>query len=368
MNWIIPDEYIIGTTKHFKLSKNIAAFDLDDTIISTKTGKKFANTSDDWTYSFNTVSTRIKNIANTHSIIIISNQAGIQSGKTNANVWMKKIDNIINDLKLDAMILCASHKNKYRKPTPSFMEFFNPNKEMDKLSFYCGDACGRSGDFSDTDYKFALNCNMKFVTPEHFFCDKPNKVPSINPNILKILKNKECNIEIDDNTNVITVNALSKLQIINNEMIIMMGFPGSGKSYVSKYIEDTFGYVIINQDILKTKAKCKKSAIENMKFKKGIIIDATNSNNAIKQEWIDIAIIYKYSVVIIEMITTIEISKHNNFYRSFYFNKPLIPDIAYNIYKSKYEEPNFNDLVNVSKIIKIELDCPNDSRYFMYMS
>ena len=44
--------------------------------------------------------------------------------------------------------------------------------DMNK-SFYCGDAAGRKDgkhkDFSDSDYKFALNSGLPFKTPENLF-------------------------------------------------------------------------------------------------------------------------------------------------------------------------------------------------------
>ncbi len=50
----------------------------------------------------------------------------------------------------------------------------NGNVDIDlKKSFYCGDAAGRvkgkKKDFSDSDYKFALNINITFFTPEMLF-------------------------------------------------------------------------------------------------------------------------------------------------------------------------------------------------------
>ncbi|CCD26486.1 polynucleotide 3'-phosphatase NDAI_0H03130 [Naumovozyma dairenensis CBS 421] len=35
--------------------------------------------------------------------------------------------------------------------------------------YYCGDAAGRSNDFSDSDKKFAKNCGVDFKTPEEIF-------------------------------------------------------------------------------------------------------------------------------------------------------------------------------------------------------
>ena len=50
-------------------------------------------------------------------------------------------------------------------------------------SFYCGDAAGRvkgkKKDFSDTDYKFALNAKLPFKTPEMLFHGANETLPPI---------------------------------------------------------------------------------------------------------------------------------------------------------------------------------------------
>lgn len=62
-------------------------------------------------------------------------------------------------------------------------------------SFYCGDAAGRPAgwkaglkkDFSVTDRKFAVNCGLKFLTPEELFLEEEAVEfdwRSINPNTL----------------------------------------------------------------------------------------------------------------------------------------------------------------------------------------
>jgi bifunctional polynucleotide phosphatase/kinase len=366
MEWIINKDYIIGKTKKFKWIKNIAGFDLDDTLIKTKSGKKFANESNDWIFQFDNVVEKIKNISKTHSIFILSNQAGIETKKINSQMWINKLDDIVKKLDVEIIILCASAKNNYRKPSIGFKQLFG---EVSDKSFYCGDACGRPCDFSDTDYKFALNCKLNFFTPEHFFKNVDNKVPRIKQDILLTLKNNKCIITVDKNEEPQKkYTKLSNLKFSNkNEMIIMTGFQGSGKSYISNYIHEKYGHSIINQDILGTVAKCKKKANEITKAKTGCIIDATNPGDKIKKEWIELAKKYEYDVTIIKMNTKIEISKHNNFYRSFYQDKKLIPDIAYNMYKKYYQEPSFDNL-DIDKIITVDLDYPYNNEYYQYFS
>ena len=63
------------------------------------------------------------------------------------------------------------------------MDFFLTlhNIKLDKESFYVGDAAGRTKtqmkkkDFSCSDRMFALNCKMKFLTPEQFFSEDDHR-------------------------------------------------------------------------------------------------------------------------------------------------------------------------------------------------
>mgnify|MGYP006102001583 CR=1 FL=1 len=40
-------------------------------------------------------------------------------------------------------------------------------------SFYCGDAVGRKGDFSNDDLLYSINLGLKFYTPEMLFKNEP---------------------------------------------------------------------------------------------------------------------------------------------------------------------------------------------------
>ena len=62
-----------------------------------------------------------------------------------------------------------------------FSEKYNGKNKIDmQNSFYCGDAAGRKDgkhkDFSDSDYKFALNVGISFKTPENLFLGEVDKL------------------------------------------------------------------------------------------------------------------------------------------------------------------------------------------------
>lgn len=355
MKWNKTEKYYEGTTNNFILNTKIASFDLDGTLVIPKSNKKFAIDSSDWTWVYDCVPKKIQELYNDgYSIVIISNQAGISSGKQSGDEWINKLDEIVKQFGIEMKVLCSTGKNKYRKPITYIWEDFFP-KNFDSESFYCGDAAGRKGDFSDTDYKFALNIGLKFYLPENLFLKKSDKPPEIKYCFdfkdKKMKKNTEFKLDFD---------------FKNKEMLIMNGYPGSGKSFVSEYIKNKYEYEIINQDTFKTKAKCKKEAEKIMKNKKCLIIDATNPSKETRKEWIDLAKLHGFTIRSIIMTTSIDQAKHNNVYRSITKNMDQVPDIGYNMYKSKYQKPEISE--GFEEILEVEQTYPNDDKYFLYLN
>lgn len=351
---------IIGKTNNFIFKDGLALFDLDQTIIKPKGTNRFSISSDDWMFNYkqDIIISKLKElIDNNYSIVIITNQAGIKSKKEE---WMKKLNNIykvINKhINLELCILCSYEHNMYRKPMNGFYYYLidESKKEFNKIFkdiFYCGDAIGRIGDHSDCDIKFAHNSCIRFIHPDEFFLNKilfKSSIKYINFN------------KVNQKFNPI---------FIEKEIIVMVGYPASGKSTISKKYNE-LGYVIINQDTLKTKSKCIKLVEESIKQNKSIIIDSTNPSKESRNLWFAKVKNKSYKTKIIHMKTTYELSMHNNYYR--YLNNmmnnnyttKIIPKIAYNIFKSKYEQP---DKSECDEIIELEFETPNDILYQLYL-
>ena len=82
-------------------------------------------------------------------------------------------------------VYVSTHLDRYRKPSVFFWRLFEnacPVPIDYENSFYCGDCAGRKlnptskgPDLKDSDYKFAINVGIKFVTPEELFLGQ--KVP-----------------------------------------------------------------------------------------------------------------------------------------------------------------------------------------------
>jgi bifunctional polynucleotide phosphatase/kinase len=100
--------------------------------------------------------------------------------------------------------------------------------------------------------------------------------------------------------------------------------------------------------------KCIKETKNTIENNMNIIIDNTNPSKQDRENFIDIARKYNYKIIVIQMMTTKEESLHNNYYRSFRCGKEFIPEIVYNIYKSKYQEPAKDE--KIDKIIETRIN------------
>lgn len=367
MLWEI-NNYLFGETDNFILKENIACFDLDNTLIKPKSNKKFPIDKNDWIFLYDNIKNKINEyIQNNYCVIIITNQAGIKKGKINIDDFKDKIFNIQANLNIPIRIYASIDNDIYRKPYPTFWKIISENININyNNSFYCGDACGRINDHNDTDYKFALNNNIKFYTPEELFLNIKDNTKKINyidlNNIKDILINKDRKNKIIQQRKFINDFDINKKYII-----LMYGYPASGKSYISKYINKKYNFLIINQDILKTKSKCLNKAIECIKNNHSFIIDNTNFNKNIRKEFLNL-VNNNYTKICINILCDKDISYHNSLYRAYdnYLNqKPIsyIPKLVYNIQNKQREEP---DLYEFDKIYNIDFIPPNDNDYFYY--
>jgi len=362
MDWKVNNSYIIGHYGKVTLDKNkpVAGFDLDGTIIEPTGGKKFSQSDDDWKFynSKETVDKLIKYHKNGFTIVIYTNQNGISLGRISKEKWMNKINKIAKIVKIPFIIVASLLKDNSRKPRTILWEKIIPC-DINR-SFYCGDAGGLpkrkingtiiKKDFSDSDLKFAYNLGIKFIHRDEFIYSSTKCKPIVK--------------YIDFNT--IRKGDYDKFTPNQQELIIMVGFPASGKSYyVNKYIVPQ-NYDYINQDTLKTVNKCIKMCEISIKQGNSCVIDNTNPNIDKRKKYIDIAKKYGVKCRCIHFITSRELSVHNNNYRNLTTDKKLVPTIAYNIYNKKLQEPKEDEgFYKIDKISFVLNDKIINKYYYM---
>ena len=283
--------------------KKIAAFDFDWTLVKPKENRKFPKSVDDWEWLFPTIPDKIHKLYNDgYMIVIFTNQS---------KPWKKdQIIEAMTTLKIPLHIVIAFEKMEY-KPNRFMFDLLVNNREFNKdESFFVGDALGRKDDFADSDKLFAENIGIKWIEPEKIFNEEPSEY--IIQDISNISNDKE-------------------------EVIIMMGYPGSGKSTIAQNICAKYPkYICIQGDIYKTSKGMIKKASEYISEKRSIIFDATNSSKSKRNEYISFAQKYGYKIKCLHVTTPLENSYQRNKQRP---SETQVPRIAYSVYTKYYEEP-----------------------------
>ena len=300
-----PTIYTLNNAVH---REKMAAFDYDWTLVSPKDGKTFPSNVDDWKWLYPTIPEKIKGYyEDGFMIVIFTNQS---------KAWKhEQIQLVAKTLDIPVFIVVATEKYDY-KPNPILFNILMGNNNIRKeKSFFVGDAIGRTGDFSDSDKIFAENIGIPCCCPEQVFHVKTEitEIPTIP------LSNEK-------------------------QIIIMMGYPGSGKSTIAKNICKNESFVCLEGDLYKTSTKMIKASIEDIKQNKSIIFDATNSSSKKRQEYIELGKKYNYKIVCIHVSTPLEVAYKQNKLRNY---EKYVPKIAYSVYKKYYEEPNETEGFNL---------------------
>ena len=156
----------------------IAGFDIDGTIIVTKTGKSFAANASDWKWFDKNLPSKLKKLNDEgFRVAFFTNQAGIEKGKVKFTELRTKFEAMLRELDIPIFVLIATGETHYRKPATEMWNFFdqkcNQSVKIDmNESFFCGDAAGRpknwapgrSKDFSCADRMFAANLNLSRIS------------------------------------------------------------------------------------------------------------------------------------------------------------------------------------------------------------
>jgi bifunctional polynucleotide phosphatase/kinase len=215
-------------------------------------------------------------------------------------------------------------------------EGYNDDVPIDRAaSLYCGDLAGRTGarkDGGDTDRKLALNVGVAFHTPEELFLGGPRPgTPA--PYALRGL---------DPHAIGQGIGLAEPLTAApGQEMLLMVGAPGSGKTTHSRRLE-TEGYARVNMDELQTAARCVAEATRALARGQSVVIDNTNPDRAARARYIAVARKAGPGVRVRCAVHTAskDVCFHNNTYRGAFQGAPVVPAIAIHSYFKRYEPPS----------------------------
>ena len=316
-------EYI--SIQYYSLKKKpIAAFDIDYTIIKTKSGKVFPKNKDDWELLYDNTKEVLTKLNKTYNIVFFTNQKRLKKLEKRQD-YIDKVHNIIKELDIPINVFISTTDGYYRKPfTGLWKKYIN---KQNKKSFYCGDAAGRADDFAATDLMFANNIGIPFFVPEQIFKESKEKIAYNWPDYLTKYIGKQ--------------KPLTKLHnIVKKEKIVLLmcGYPGCGKSSIAKQFDGT----ILSNDIQGSKSKVSKKFKECIeKENQTIIIDNVNHTKKNRDEFISIAKKHTYKTMIIYIDNHIDFCYYMNQLRTETSDgeKELIPKIAYYTIHKRFEPP-----------------------------
>lgn len=307
--------FIKEKTLYYYVAKEIynesIGFDLDYTLICPKSGNKFPIDINDYKW-LNNVQSILNNLK--YNVVIFTNQLKF------VPEFLIKIQKLRDELNFDFSIFISTENDMYRKPNINIHTLYT-KLTGHKIIKYIGDACGRINDHSFCDAYFAYNLKIDIETPEYFF----NKD-------LSLFKYK------DDPYNLYKLNGESPINYDFKHpfVIFLCGFPASGKStYYNKHLNK---YEYINQDILKTKDKTKKTVQLNIKLEKSFVIDKTFPTIEDRAEYLEL-IPTNYNKYCIYINTPMFIARHLNHIRNLETGKS-IPDIVYRTFNKNFVKPN----------------------------
>lgn len=168
-----------------KPSHNIAAFDLDGTIIKPKSNKRIPKSATDWQFFSIWTKLKIENYVkdNDARFIIFTNQNGVGLKIVSLDEVQERIQLVTKRINLPCTVFMSINKDSFRKPNTQmfhlFTKSFNGSYPIQhNSSFYCGDAIGYPS-HSDADIEFARSLELPFITPEKFIRGvKPKLLPN----------------------------------------------------------------------------------------------------------------------------------------------------------------------------------------------
>lgn len=307
----------------FEPRTRIAGFDMDWTVIRTKSGRVFPTSPDDWTLFHDHVAPRVQALyAEGYAICLFTNQEGVSKGRVTAEALVKKFGAVGVALGVPVLCQAATHNDHFRKPRMGMWTRLETEWKaehgvvVDRAeSLYVGDAAGRpcsggpkrkgkgKADFHDADYKFALNLGVgRFAVPEECFATGetvPDRatwrlhtpfafvpttlvVPADNYHTLVEHAFAGCDAWVRDND--------ASAPTIDPETVALwlcVGPPAAGKSTFCATHAPAIAR--INQDTLKTRARCLKQARAQLAAGKPCIVDGTHRDAATRALYVQVA-------------------------------------------------------------------------------
>uniref|UniRef100_A0A2K5X5I8 Polynucleotide kinase 3'-phosphatase n=1 Tax=Macaca fascicularis TaxID=9541 RepID=A0A2K5X5I8_MACFA len=305
--WENLEKLLVFTAAGVKPQGKVAGFDLDGTLITTRSGKVFPTGPSDW------------------------------------RILYPEIPRKLRELEAEGYkVLVATHAGLYRKPVTGMWDHLQEQANEGapisiRDSIFVGDAAGRPAnwapgrkkkDFSCADRLFALNLGLPFATPEEFFLKWPAagfELPAFDPRTLS-------------RSGPLCLPESRALLSSSPEVVVAVGFPGAGKSTFLKKHLVSAGYVHVNRDTLGSWQRCVTACETALKQGKRVAIDNTNPDSMSRARYVQRAAGFPCRCFL--FTATLEQARHNNRFREMTDSSHIpVSDMVMYGYRKQFEAP-----------------------------
>ncbi|KAF2863936.1 PNK3P-domain-containing protein [Piedraia hortae CBS 480.64] len=369
---ILKDSLLIArfgdaTTEKRPKPAKIAAFDLDSTLITSKSGRTFAKSAQDWQWWNSCIPQRLQKLhGEGYALVVMTNQAAIKFRSSKATpgevkslaTFKEKVTAVLTTIKLPISLYAATQPDEHRKPRSGMWKqmcqdygLYEPGAIDLANSIFVGDAAGRDADLNSgrkkdhscADRQFAMNNGIAFHTPEEYFLGEP--VHSFE-------------IGFDPNNFLTTTNSKAPAQRNHDlELVLFCGSPGAGKSTYYWRQMQPLGYERANQDALKSRDRCMRAAEDFVRQGKSVVVDNTNADVETRRKWVEWARAQSVPVRLIHFTAPTRLCEHNDTVRALSGDlmnpegRTMLPRVAFTSFTSRYREPRtdegFDDIQRV---------------------
>jgi bifunctional polynucleotide phosphatase/kinase len=302
-------------------NNRIALFDVDGTLILSKSGRRFGSDAGDWVFASNNVVSHLNSLNQAGWIVaLVSNQ----SDWTKSEAPKQKLESLLRVFQAAngwapwCLVGTATIKQKdtlYRKPGRGLYDVLLTQLGITAAAVseltMCGDAAGAEDvnpayRWAHSDREFATNIGAVFSRPVDVFPVAPALVASVPS---------------------------------TQELVILVGNPGSGKSTTGRSLAAA-GYVHVEQDTLKNKAETLKVAKATLATGKSVVVDATHGSADNRAPYIELA---KKLGISCKIMWHVRDGRPFNALRE----KP-VPEVAYAMYSKHFVDPTIGAEVPVT--------------------
>ncbi len=297
--------YMYVPTTLPKSPKRLWMFDVDGTVLTSTDGSPIAGA--DFEFLGDIPDTFAELMDEQTVIAFVSNQMYWTNPKYEAQEKFNRLRILFPGT---MQVVAVGKDSPYRKPAPEVVEeIYKVIGTRPSEIHYVGDAVGPHDPYppyrwASSDREFAEATGAKFHRPLEIFPHTTLPVPATG-----------------------------------EELILMVGNQGSGKSTLSEIFKEKPNYVIVSQDELGTKNKLISNAKAAWATGKSVLVDATNPSDSKRIELIQ-TITEGTAHPTVRILWNIRDGRPFNSLRP----KP-IPEIGYRIYTKNFVRPTIDELL-----------------------